>query len=68
MFGVVNVKKYFVLGSKDILQSLKHLIEKEVKFVEFYKRDNQKIENYAKNLEEVSSRVFIELALYLKIC
>ena len=68
MFGVVNVKKYFVLGSKDILQSLKHLIEKEVKFVEFYKRDNQKIENYVKNLEEVSSRVFIELALYLKIC
>ena len=70
MFGVMNVKKYYELGSMDILQSLKHLIEKEVKFVEFYKRDknNQKSENYAKNLEEVSSRVFIELALDLKLC
>ena len=70
MFGVMNVKKYFELGSMDILQALKHLIEKEVKFVEFYKRDknNQKSENYAKTLEEISSRVFIELALDLKLC
>ena len=70
MYGVMNVKKYYYIGAMDILQALKHLIEKEVKFVELYKRDknNQKSENFQKNLEEFSSRTFIELSLDLKLC
>ena len=37
MVGLMTVKKFYVSGAEDILKSLKNLIEKEVKYIEFYK-------------------------------
>ena len=69
MFGLMTVKKYYELGANDVLKSLKNLIEKEAKYIEFYKRDkeNQKKPNFKKTLEESSNRLYLELALALKI-
>ena len=69
MFGLMTVKKYYDLGAADVLKSLKNLVEKEAKYIEFYKRDkeNQKKANFKKVLEESSNRLFLELCLALKI-
>ena len=48
---------------------MKNLIEKEVKYIEFYKidKENQKKQNYNKILEDSSNRLLFELSLALKI-
>ena len=69
MVGLMTVKKFYVSGAEDILKSLKNLIEKEVKYIEFYKidKENQKKANFSKVLEESSNRLLFELSLALKI-
>ena len=69
MFGLMSVKKYYEIGGNDVLRSLKNLVEKEVKYIEFYKRDkeNQKKPNFNKVLEESSNRLFLETSLAVKI-
>ena len=69
MVGLMAVKKFYEIGAEDILKSLKNLIEKEVKYIEFYKidKENQKKQNFSKVLEESSQRLLFELSLALKI-
>ena len=69
MLGLMTVKKFYEEGANDILKSLKNLIEKEVKYIEFYKidKENQKKSNFNKVLEESSQRLLFELSLSLKI-
>ena len=69
MVGLMTVKKFYEIGAEDILKSLKNLIQKEVKYIEFYKidKENQKKQNYNKILEESSNRLLFELSLALKI-
>ena len=69
MFGLMSVKRYYEIGANDVLRSLKNLVEKEVKYIEFYKRDkeNQKKPNFNKVLEESSNRLFLETSLAVKI-
>ena len=69
MLGLMTVKKFYEEGANDILKSLKNLIEKEVKYIEFYKidKENQKKANFNKVLEESSQRLLFELSLSLKI-
>ena len=69
MVGLMTVKKFYELGANDILKSLINLIQKEVKYIEFYKidKENQKKANYGKVLEESSQRLLFELSLSLKI-
>ena len=69
MFGLMSVKRYYDIGGNDVLRSLKNLVEKEVKHIEFYKRDkeNQKKPNFNKVLEESSNRIFLEISLAVKI-
>ena len=69
MFGLMSVKRYYDLGASDVLRSLKNLVEKEVKYIEFYKRDkeNQKKPTFNKTLEESSNRLFLEVFLGVKI-
>ena len=65
----MTVKKFYEIGAEEILKSLKNLIEKEVKYIEFYKidKENQKKQNYNKILEDSSNRLLFELSLALKI-
>ena len=67
--GNINVKNYFDIGSNEILNSLQNLIEKEVKYIEFFKRDksNEKNPNYQNIIESASLRIYLELSLNLKI-
>ena len=69
MHGIMNVKNYFDLGANIILNSLKNLLEKEIKYIEFFKRDksNEKNPEFNNILENTSSRMFLELFLNLKI-
>ena len=69
MYGLMSVKRYYEIGADDVLRSLKNLVEKEVKYIEFYKRDkeNQKKPNYKKVIDETSNRIFLEMALATKI-
>ena len=69
MVGLMTVKKFYEIGAEEILKSLKNLIEKEVKYIEFYKidKENQKKQNYNKILEDSSNRLLFELSLALKI-
>ena len=39
MYSVLNIKEYYDSSAEEILTSLGELIEREVKFIEFYKRD-----------------------------
>ena len=69
MFGLMSVKRYYEIGANDVIRSLKNLVEKEVKFIEFFKRDkeNQKKPTYKKTLEDSSKRLFLEISLAAKI-
>ena len=69
MVGLMTVKKFYEIGAEDILKSLRNLIEKETKYIEFYKidKENQKKKNYNEILEESSHRLLFELSLTLKI-
>ena len=69
MYGLMSVKRYYEIGGNDVLRSLKNLVEKEVKYIEFYKRDkeNQKKPTFKKTLEESSNRLFLENSLAVKI-
>ena len=69
MIGLMTVIKFYEEGAVDILKSLKNLIEKEVKYIEFYKidKENQKKANFSKVLEESSNRLLFDLSLALKI-
>ena len=69
MYGLMSVKRYYEIGANDVLRSLQNLIEREVKYIEFYKRDkeNQKKPNFNKVLEESSNRLFLEISLAVKI-
>ena len=67
--GIINVKNYYDIGSKDILNSLKNLLEKEIRFIEFFKRDktNEKNPDFKNIIESTSSRIYLELSLNIKI-
>ena len=69
MVGLMTVKKFYEEGANDILKSLTNLIQKEVKYIEFYKidKENKKKPNYTKVLEESAQRLLFELSLSLKI-
>ena len=69
MVGLMTVKKFYEIGAEDILKSLRNLIEKEAKYIEFYKidKENQKKKNYNEILQESSHRLLFELSLALKI-
>ena len=69
MFGLMSVKRYYEIGGNDVLRSLKNLLEKEIKYIEFFKRDkeNQKKPNFNKVLEDTSNRLFLEISLAAKI-
>ena len=70
MTGIIEVKNYFELGANQILTSLKALIEKEIKHIEFFKKDktNEKNPDFYTILEKTSSRILSELNLDLKLC
>ena len=67
--GIIEVKNYFELGANLILTSLKTLVEKEIKHIEFYKKDktNEKNPDFYIILENTSSRILSELNLDLKL-
>ena len=69
MHGIMNVKNYYDLGANIILNTLKNLLEKEIKYIEFFKRDksNEKNPEFNNIVESTSSRMFLELFLNLKI-
>ena len=69
MHGIMNVKNYYDLGANIILNSLKHLLEKEIKYIEFFKRDktNEKNPDFKNIIDSTSSRMYLELFLNLKI-
>ena len=69
MYSVLNIKEYYDSSAEEILTSLGELIEREVKFIEFYKRDkqNQKNPNYKDIVESSTQRLSYELALCQKI-
>ena len=69
IYSVLNIKEYYDLSAEEILTSLGELIEREVKFIEFYKRDkqNQKNPNYKDVIDSSSQRLAFELALCQKI-
>ena len=68
MTGIIEVRNYFELGANKILTSLKALIEKEIKHIEFFKKDktNEKNPDFYTILEHTSSRILLELNLNIK--
>ena len=69
MAGIIELKNYYEIGSDSILTSLKKLLEKEIKYIEIFKRDKSKEKNQDFNsiIENTSSRIITELNLNLKI-
>ena len=69
MHGIMNVKNYYDIGANDILNSLKSLLEKEIRYIEFFKRDktNEKNPEFKNIIDNTSSRMSLELSLNLKI-
>ena len=69
MHGIMNVKNYYDIGAKDVLNSLKSLLEKEIRYIEFFKKDktNEKNPDFNNIIENTSSRMYLELSLNLKI-
>ena len=67
MCGIMNVKNYYEISSNDILNSLKILLEKEIRYIEFFKRDktNEKNPEFNNIVESTSSRMNLELLLNL---
>ena len=68
MTGIIEIKNYFEIGAEKILTSLKSLLEKEIKHIEFFKKDktNEKIPDFYTILEHTSSRILLELNLNIK--
>ena len=69
MHGIMNVKNYYEIGASYIIDSLKILLEKEIRYIEFFKRDkmNEKNPDFKNIIDNTSSRMYLELALNLKI-
>ena len=66
--GIMNVKNYYEISSNEILNSLKALLEKEIRYIEFFKRDktNEKNPDFNNIVENTSSRMSLELQLNLR--
>ena len=69
MTGIIEVKNYYEIGAETILISLKKLIEKEIQYIEFFKREKSKEKNPEFNtiIEKASLSILFELNLNLKI-
>ena len=67
--GIIELNNYFEKGANEVLNSLKNLIEKELKFIEFFKRDktNEKNPDFNNIIQNSSSRLFLELNLNFKL-
>ena len=66
--GIMDVKNYYEISSNEILNSLKTLLEKEIRYIEFFKRDktNEKNPEFNNIVENTSSRMSLELLLNLR--
>ena len=69
IYGIMNVKNYYEISANDVLNALKNLLEKEIRYIEFFKRDktNEKNPEYKNIIESTSSRMNLELLLNLRI-
>ena len=69
IYGVMNVKNYYDISANAIFNSLKILLEKEIRYIEFFKRDktNEKNPQFKNIVESTSSRMNLELLLNLRI-
>ena len=69
MYGIMNVKNYYEIGAFYILKALKELLAKEIKYIEFFKRDktNEKKPDFKNIVDNASSRMNLELSLNIKI-
>ena len=66
---IIEIKNYYELGIDIILTSLKSLLEKEVKYIEFFKieKSKEKTNDFYTILKNFSSRMLLELNLNIKI-
>ena len=69
MYGIMNVKNYYEIGAYYILKALRELLTKEIRYIEFFKRDktNEKNPDFKNIVDNASSRMNLELSLNLKI-
>ena len=69
MYGIMNVKNYYEIGAFYILKALKELLAKEIRYIEFFKRDktNEKNPDFKNIIDNTSSRMNLELSLNIKI-